>query len=117
MAAHENPKKIRRQLTYLVCVHLNNVSYSNIVVYIYIMIKPSQRIHSNHSLPMASFHFLVLLLTLLVVQLSQATRPSLFSSTNDFSIFNSTKWAVLVAGSSGYYNYRHQVCISSTFSL
>ncbi|KAI3703405.1 hypothetical protein L1987_73456 [Smallanthus sonchifolius] len=70
-----------------------------------------------HSIPMAAFKFLVLLLTLLAVQLSEATRPSLFSSKNDFPLFNSTQWAVLVAGSSGYFNYRHQADICHAYQI
>ncbi|KAJ0716366.1 putative legumain protein [Helianthus annuus] len=50
---------------------------------------------SMNFLPMAAFQFLFLLLTLLAVQLSEATRPSLFSSNFDLPGFNGTKWAVL----------------------
>ncbi|XP_071685915.1 vacuolar-processing enzyme beta-isozyme-like [Rutidosis leptorrhynchoides] len=66
---------------------------------------------------MAAYHFFVLLLTLLVVQLSEASRSSLFSFTNDQSPSNSTKWAVLVAGSSGYYNYRHQADVCHAYQI
>ncbi|KAL9993051.1 putative legumain protein [Helianthus debilis subsp. tardiflorus] len=66
---------------------------------------------------MAAFKFLFLLLTLLAVQLSKATRPSSFSPNFNLPGFNGTKWAVLVAGSNGYYNYRHQARISLTFRL
>ena len=68
---------------------------------------------------MAAFHFLLLLLTFVVIQLSEASRPSLFSSNVDSPqmYFNGTKWAVLVAGSSEWFNYRHQVCIISSFLL
>ena len=59
---------------------------------------------------MAASRFALLLVSLVVVTLSEATRPSLFSSTSD-DAQNSTTWAVLVAGSSSYYNYRHQVRI------
>ncbi|KAM0069811.1 putative legumain protein [Helianthus debilis subsp. tardiflorus] len=68
-------------------------------------------------LPMAAFQFLFLLLNLLAVQLSEATRPSLFSSNFNLPGFNGTKWAVLVAGSNSYFDYRHQVRISLTFCL
>ncbi|KAI3505198.1 hypothetical protein L2E82_47615 [Cichorium intybus] len=65
---------------------------------------------------MASLHFASLLLTLLTVQLSQATR-SLFTSTNDVASDNSIKWAVLVAGSRGYYNYRHQADVCHAYQI
>ncbi|KAI3828883.1 hypothetical protein L1987_02994 [Smallanthus sonchifolius] len=70
-----------------------------------------------HSIPMASFKFLLLLLTLLTVQLSEATGRSLFSSNYDFPFFNGTQWAVLVAGSSGYFNYRHQADICHAYQI
>ncbi|XP_023755331.1 vacuolar-processing enzyme [Lactuca sativa] len=63
---------------------------------------------------MSAFHFALLLLTLLTVKLSEATRSSLFASTKDV---NSTKWAVLVAGSSGYYNYRHQADVCHAYQI
>ncbi|KAK1419065.1 hypothetical protein QVD17_28222 [Tagetes erecta] len=66
---------------------------------------------------MAAFKFLLLLLTLLAVQLSEATRPSLFSSNYNLPIFNSTQWAVLVAGSSGYFNYRHQADVCHAYQI
>ncbi|KAI3505199.1 hypothetical protein L1887_27163 [Cichorium endivia] len=66
---------------------------------------------------MAAFHFAILLLTLLAVQLSEASRPSLFASTNDTPGVNSTKWAVLVAGSNGYFNYRHQADICHAYQI
>ncbi|KAF5774916.1 putative legumain protein [Helianthus annuus] len=68
-------------------------------------------------LPMAAFQFLFLLLTLLAVQLSEATRPSLFSSNFDLPGFNGTKWAVLVAGSNYYFNYRHQADVCHAYQI
>lgn len=65
--------------------------------------------NSIHLLNMAAFHFALVLLTLLSVKFSEASRLSLFASTKDAQVANSTKWAVLVAGSNGYSNYRHQV--------
>ncbi|GJU40748.1 vacuolar-processing enzyme-like protein [Tanacetum coccineum] len=67
---------------------------------------------------MAAFQILLLLLTLLVVQLSEAGRPSLFSSKSYFQpMFNGTQWAVLVAGSSGWGNYRHQADVCHAYQL
>ncbi|KAJ0482852.1 putative legumain protein [Helianthus annuus] len=66
---------------------------------------------------MAAFKFLFLLLTLLAVQLSEATRPSSFSPNFSLPGFNGTKWAVLVAGSSGYYNYRHQADVCHAYQI
>ncbi|XP_024996632.1 vacuolar-processing enzyme-like, partial [Cynara cardunculus var. scolymus] len=67
-------------------------------------------------LGMAVLRFALLLLTLLAVPFSEAARPSLFgSSSNDAP--NSTTWAVLVAGSSGYYNYRHQADVCHAYQI
>ncbi|KAM0069812.1 putative legumain protein [Helianthus debilis subsp. tardiflorus] len=66
---------------------------------------------------MAAFKFLFLLLTLLAVQLSKATRPSSFSPNFNLPGFNGTKWAVLVAGSNGYYNYRHQADVCHAYQI
>ncbi|KAK9059238.1 hypothetical protein SSX86_021857 [Deinandra increscens subsp. villosa] len=66
---------------------------------------------------MAAFQFLLLLLTLLLLQLSEATRRSLFSLNSNQPFFNGTQWAVLVAGSSGYYNYRHQADVCHAYQI
>ncbi|GJS63679.1 vacuolar-processing enzyme-like protein, partial [Tanacetum coccineum] len=50
--------------------------------------------------------------------LSEASRPSLFSSKSYFQpMFNGTQWAVLVAGSSGWDNYRHQADVCHAYQL
>ncbi|XP_076881112.1 vacuolar-processing enzyme beta-isozyme-like [Bidens hawaiensis] len=64
---------------------------------------------------MATFKFLLALLTVLAVQLSEATRP--FPSNTDLPVFNGTKWAVLVAGSSNYFNYRHQADVCHAYQI
>nr|XP_043628400.1 vacuolar-processing enzyme-like [Erigeron canadensis] len=61
----------------------------------------------------------LLLLIVLLVKLSNASRPSLFSTS--FSAKepgnDSTIWAVLVAGSNGYYNYRHQANVCHAYQI
>ncbi|KAL7595845.1 hypothetical protein Lser_V15G30522 [Lactuca serriola] len=66
---------------------------------------------------MAAFHFALVLLTLLSVKFSEASRLSLFASTKDAQVANSTKWAVLVAGSNGYSNYRHQADVCHAYQI
>ncbi|CAH1453741.1 unnamed protein product [Lactuca virosa] len=66
---------------------------------------------------MAAFHFALVLLTLLSVQFSEASRLSLFASTKDAQVADSTKWAVLVAGSNGYSNYRHQADVCHAYQI
>ncbi|XP_076885815.1 vacuolar-processing enzyme-like [Bidens hawaiensis] len=64
------------------------------------------------------FQLKLLLLIFFVVQYSKATRSSLFhpfSSTNDQG--NSTTWAVLVAGSNGFDNYRHQADVCHAYQI
>ncbi|KAI3804351.1 hypothetical protein L1987_25828 [Smallanthus sonchifolius] len=66
-----------------------------------------------------SFQLKLLLLIVLVVQYSKATRPSLFhlfGSTNEPQ-GDSTTWAVLVAGSNGYDNYRHQADVCHAYQI
>ncbi|KAI3804352.1 hypothetical protein L1987_25830 [Smallanthus sonchifolius] len=65
------------------------------------------------------FHLILLLLIVFVVQFSDANRLSL---SNTFrSVIkpkaNSTTWAVLVAGSNEYYNYRHQADVCHAYQI
>ncbi|KAJ0594543.1 putative legumain protein [Helianthus annuus] len=65
------------------------------------------------------FQLKLLLLIVFVVQYSKATRPSLFhpfGSTNEPQE-SSTTWAVLVAGSNGYENYRHQADVCHAYQI
>ncbi|KAI3505200.1 hypothetical protein L1887_27165 [Cichorium endivia] len=65
------------------------------------------------------FQLNLLLLFLLVIQFSESSKPKLFnmfSSTND-KHGNNTIWAVLVAGSKGYYNYRHQADVCHAYQI
>ncbi|KAJ0609584.1 putative legumain protein [Helianthus annuus] len=65
------------------------------------------------------FQLKLLLLIVFVVQYSIATRPSLFhpfGSTNELQ-GNGITWAVLVAGSSGYENYRHQADVCHAYQI
>ena len=43
--------------------------------------------------------------------------PSESASEDDDAAAVGTRWAVLIAGSNGYYNYRHQVKLSITGSM
>ncbi|KAI3691664.1 hypothetical protein L6452_31465 [Arctium lappa] len=63
------------------------------------------------------FQLNLLLLIVLVVQFSEADRPSLFNMFDHEPQENSTKWAVLVAGSNGYFNYRHQADICHAYQI
>ncbi|MFS7924134.1 putative legumain protein [Helianthus anomalus] len=65
------------------------------------------------------FQLKLLLLIVFVVPYSKATRPSLFhpfGSTNEPQD-SSTTWAVLVAGSNGYENYRHQADVCHAYQI
>lgn len=65
--------------------------------------------------PIMVSHLRLAILILFVVQLAIAKRLSLLDTLRSTGKphGNSTTWAVLVAGSYGYYNYRHQVDIYS----
>nr|KAJ0200090.1 hypothetical protein LSAT_V11C600332910 [Lactuca sativa] len=69
-----------------------------------------------------TFPLNLLLLSLLVVHFSQASRLTLFNtlklgSTVNEPQGNSTTWAVLVAGSNGYQNYRHQANVCHAYQI
>lgn len=54
---------------------------------------------------------LALLLFLLITAVTVESRNLQEYASQFLSVSaNGTRWAVLVAGSNGYYNYRHQVC-------
>nr|XP_043628472.1 vacuolar-processing enzyme-like [Erigeron canadensis] len=61
----------------------------------------------------------LLLLTVFLVQLSNASRTSLFHSaiSANEQENNSTVWAVLVAGSQEYQNYRHQANVCHAYQI
>ncbi|XP_024996271.1 vacuolar-processing enzyme beta-isozyme-like [Cynara cardunculus var. scolymus] len=69
------------------------------------------------------FQLYLIVLIVHVVQFSEATRPSpslfnLFGSTNDQSAEDiGTTWAVLIAGSKGYFNYRHQASVCHAYQI
>ncbi|KAI3504852.1 hypothetical protein L1887_26601 [Cichorium endivia] len=67
-----------------------------------------------------AFKLSLFLLTVLVVHFSHASRFTLFNklgSTDDQPQGNSTIWAVLVAGSNGYQNYRHQANVCHAYQI
>ncbi|XP_024996629.1 vacuolar-processing enzyme-like [Cynara cardunculus var. scolymus] len=63
------------------------------------------------------FQLYLILLVVLVVQFSEANRPSLFNMFKHQPQENSTTWAVLVAGSNQYFNYRHQADVCHAYQI
>nr|XP_043629596.1 vacuolar-processing enzyme beta-isozyme-like [Erigeron canadensis] len=61
----------------------------------------------------------LLVLTVLLVQLCGASRLSMFDKlgSTDEPQSNGTIWAVLVAGSNGYFNYRHQADVCHAYQI
>ncbi|KAI3691667.1 hypothetical protein L6452_31468 [Arctium lappa] len=61
------------------------------------------------------FQLYLMLLIVHVVQFSEASRPSPrlfnFFSKDQQTEDIGTTWAVLIAGSKGYFNYRHQIFV------
>lgn len=73
---------------------------------------------------MASYHYSPILFMLLALltqlaesRLTQETLTTAFGATSKSSANEGTKWAVLVAGSMGFGNYRHQVSFTVFYHL
>ncbi|KAJ0609587.1 putative legumain protein [Helianthus annuus] len=69
--------------------------------------------------PIMVFQLKLLLLIVFVVQFSAANRPSLVDTFRSIikPKADSTTWAVLVAGSKEYFNYRHQADICHAYQI
>ncbi|CAH1434804.1 unnamed protein product [Lactuca virosa] len=66
------------------------------------------------------FQFNLLLVIFLVIRFSEASGHNMFGmfrSTNDKQEGNSSIWAILVAGSKGYDNYRHQADVCHAYQI
>ncbi|XP_076924130.1 vacuolar-processing enzyme-like [Bidens hawaiensis] len=66
-----------------------------------------------------AFHLMLLLFIVFTVKLSDSNRVNLFDTFKlvTRSKANSTTWAVLVAGSNEYYNYRHQADVCHAYQI
>ncbi|XP_076914862.1 legumain-like [Bidens hawaiensis] len=66
-----------------------------------------------------AFHLMLLLFVVFTVELSDAYRVNLFNTFKSISRpkADSTTWAVLVAGSNGYFNYRHQADVCHAYQI